>query len=100
MRQKLDDSLDRRPVTIKVRKGQRDRLRLVPDWQDKLRAKIDEIIEENLACAVVLPITSWGLGWLLKYVAIGLPYFGLAIGVIYMIAAIVKVIRRLSDVGH
>jgi hypothetical protein len=47
MQQLKTDSLDPRPVTIKVAKGDRDRLRLVPGWQAKLRVKIKEIIQEN-----------------------------------------------------
>lgn len=47
MQQKLDKSLDRRPVTIKLRKGQRDRLRSIAQWQDKLRVKIKELIQED-----------------------------------------------------
>jgi hypothetical protein len=47
MQQLKADSLDPRPVTIKVAKGDRDRLKLVPNWQAKLRAKIKEIIQES-----------------------------------------------------
>lgn len=47
MQQKLGDSLDRYPVTIKLQKGQRERLRSIAGWRDKLRVKIKELIQEN-----------------------------------------------------
>jgi hypothetical protein len=47
MQQLKANSLDPKPVTIKVAKGDRNRLRLVIDWQEKLRVKIKEIIQEN-----------------------------------------------------
>jgi uncharacterized coiled-coil DUF342 family protein len=46
MQQKLDESFDRRPITIKLEKGQRDQLRSIAGWRDKLRAKIKELIQE------------------------------------------------------
>lgn len=39
---------DQAPVQVKVLPGVRERLRLVPDWQNRLRIAIDTLIEENL----------------------------------------------------
>jgi hypothetical protein len=39
---------DKAPVQVKVLPGVRDRLKLVPDWQNRLRIAIDTLIEENL----------------------------------------------------
>jgi hypothetical protein len=57
-------------------------------------------VADLLACAIVVPATAVIVGWGLKYVAVGLPYFGAAVGVIYFVAAIVKLSRRLFNVGH
>jgi hypothetical protein len=36
------------PVQVKVLPGVREKLRLVPSWQDKLRRLIDQLIQEEL----------------------------------------------------
>lgn len=42
-----ENPLDKTPVCLKVRKGVRDELLAVPDWQDKLRQLIDNLIESE-----------------------------------------------------
>ena len=44
---KDDIPLDKSPLSIKLRIGVRDRLKAIPDWQNKLRECIDKLIEEN-----------------------------------------------------
>jgi hypothetical protein len=39
---------DKVPVQVKVLPGVREQLRLVPDWQNRLRTAIDTLIEGNL----------------------------------------------------
>ncbi|BAU14141.1 hypothetical protein LEP3755_46860 [Leptolyngbya sp. NIES-3755] len=36
------------PVQVKVLPGVRERLKTVPNWQDKLRRLIDQLIQEEL----------------------------------------------------
>jgi hypothetical protein len=36
------------PVQVKVLPGVREKLRLIPSWQDKLRKLIDQLIQEEL----------------------------------------------------
>ena len=55
-------------------------------------------VADLLAFAVVVPIAALILGWALKYIAIGLPYFGAAIGITYLVTAIVKLIRKFFNV--
>jgi hypothetical protein len=38
---------DKTPVQVKVLPGVRERLKIVDDWQNKLRRFIDELIEED-----------------------------------------------------
>jgi hypothetical protein len=42
-----ENPLDKTPVCLKVRIGVRDKLLAVPDWQDKLRQAIDDLIESE-----------------------------------------------------
>jgi len=42
-----DEPLDPTPVCLKVKSGVRDKLRNLPHWQEKLRAYIDKLIEEE-----------------------------------------------------
>lgn len=44
---KDDIPLDKSPLSIKLRIGVRDRLKAIPDWQNKLRECIDKLIEED-----------------------------------------------------
>ena len=39
-----DDPLEKIPICIKGRKGQRDRLMAITDWQEKLRDAIDLLL--------------------------------------------------------
>jgi hypothetical protein len=43
-----DDPLDRKPICFKVKPGVRDKLKSVSDWQGRLRAVVDQLIEESL----------------------------------------------------
>ena len=38
-------SLDKQPLSIKLRSGLRDKIKLIPEWQDKLRDVIENWIE-------------------------------------------------------
>jgi hypothetical protein len=39
---------DKDPVCFKVLPGIKDKLKTVPDWQERLREFVDKIIEENI----------------------------------------------------
>ena len=41
-----NDPLDKNPICFKVKPGVRDKLKAVPDWQERLRVMVDELIEE------------------------------------------------------
>lgn len=41
-----DEPLDVNPISFKGRKGQKDKLRLVPNWQERLRDFVDSLIKE------------------------------------------------------
>lgn len=43
-----EDPLDRDPVCFKVKPGVKAKLKAVPDWQERLREYIDEMVEESL----------------------------------------------------
>jgi hypothetical protein len=43
----LDKPLDALPISLKGYLGQKEALRNVPDWQERLRELIDTLIEEN-----------------------------------------------------
>jgi hypothetical protein len=40
-----EEPFDTSPVCFKVRKGVKDKLKAVPDWQERLRAFVDNLIE-------------------------------------------------------
>ena len=41
------ESLDRSPLTIKLKKGTKEQLRSIPGWLDILRSAIDKIITDH-----------------------------------------------------
>lgn len=41
---KSDNPLDKKPVCVKLRAGVREELMVIPDWQNKLRKLIDQLI--------------------------------------------------------
>jgi hypothetical protein len=41
-----DDPLDRSPICFKVKPGVRDKLKAIPDWQERLRALVDRLIQD------------------------------------------------------
>lgn len=41
------ESLDRKPLTIKLKKGTKEQLRSIPGWLDILRSAIDKIITDH-----------------------------------------------------
>jgi hypothetical protein len=41
-----DETLDVSPISFKGRKGQKDKLRGVPNWQERLRDFVDSLIKE------------------------------------------------------
>jgi len=41
-----NDPLDKNPICFKVKPGVRDKLKAIPDWQERLRVMVDELIEE------------------------------------------------------
>lgn len=43
-----DAPLDKHPVCFNVRVGVREQLKGVNGWQDRMRAFVDELIQENL----------------------------------------------------
>ena len=42
-----DKPLDVKPVSFKPRQGQLEKLKQIPNWQEKLRDYIDVLIEDN-----------------------------------------------------
>ncbi len=42
-----DEGLDPKPLCFKVKKGVKERLKLVPEWQNELRRFVDELIEQS-----------------------------------------------------
>ena len=47
MHQLKDDSLDREPLTVKLKKGAKEQLRSIPGWIAILRSAIDKIIDDH-----------------------------------------------------
>ena len=47
MHQLSKDSLDRKPLTIKLKKGTKEQLRSIPGWLATLRSAIDKIIADH-----------------------------------------------------
>jgi hypothetical protein len=43
-----DEPLDSLPISFKGRKGQKDKLKAVPNWQERIRDYVDQLIEESL----------------------------------------------------
>ncbi|NJL80781.1 MAG: hypothetical protein HC836_42930 [Richelia sp. RM2_1_2] len=41
------EAFDQNPVQFKVLPGVRDKLKTVPDWQERLRKYVDELISEQ-----------------------------------------------------
>lgn len=42
-----DNPMDKNPVCFKVRPGIRDKLKAVPDWQERLREYVDQLIADH-----------------------------------------------------
>ncbi|NMF67020.1 hypothetical protein DP113_24010 [Brasilonema octagenarum UFV-E1] len=42
-----EEPFDKSPVCLKVREGVREKLKAVPDWQERLRGFIDELIRDT-----------------------------------------------------
>ncbi|GAA6616732.1 hypothetical protein [Scytonema sp. NUACC26] len=43
---KEGEAYDKNPVQFKVRKGVREKLRAIPNWQDILRKYVDDLISD------------------------------------------------------
>ncbi|NMG11822.1 hypothetical protein DP117_35250 [Brasilonema sp. UFV-L1] len=41
-----EEPFDKSPVCFKVREGVREKLKAVPNWQERLRKLVDELIED------------------------------------------------------
>ncbi|BAY65775.1 hypothetical protein H6G33_07535 [Calothrix sp. FACHB-1219] len=41
----LKEELDKLPICFQGRFGQREKLKAVPDWQERLREYVDELIQ-------------------------------------------------------
>jgi hypothetical protein len=42
-----ENPLDREPICFKGRRGQKEKLTSVPDWQERLREFVDTLIEQK-----------------------------------------------------
>jgi hypothetical protein len=42
-----EEPLDKNPVCFKVKPGVKDKLKAVPQWQERLRKFVDSLIEED-----------------------------------------------------
>jgi hypothetical protein len=42
-----ENPLDREPICFKGRLGQKEKLKSIPNWQDRLRDFVDTLIEEK-----------------------------------------------------
>jgi len=40
--------LDKDPICFKVLPGVKDKLKTIPDWQERLRELVDKLIKENI----------------------------------------------------
>lgn len=47
-KKKLDRLLDKEAIAFKGYAGQKEKLKAVPDWQERLRGFVDHLITENL----------------------------------------------------
>ena len=45
---KNDTPLDKQPLSIKLKLGDRDKVRSIPDWQDKLRDLINKWLDSEI----------------------------------------------------
>lgn len=45
-----EEPFDRSPVCFNVRKGVKEKLKTIPDWKERLRTFIDELIETDNDC--------------------------------------------------
>ncbi|EDX72178.1 hypothetical protein MC7420_8270 [Coleofasciculus chthonoplastes PCC 7420] len=45
----LDQPLDKTPICFKGYEGQKDKLKSVPNWQERIRQFVDELISEQNA---------------------------------------------------
>ena len=43
----LQENLDEQPICFKGRKGQKEAIKAVPDWQEQLRNFVDELIAQQ-----------------------------------------------------
>ena len=43
-----DDPLDKDPVCFKVKPGVKVKLKDVPEWQERLREYVDELVKQSL----------------------------------------------------
>jgi hypothetical protein len=43
----LSEELDSLPICFKGRKGQKEKLKAVPNWQERLREYVEELISEE-----------------------------------------------------
>ena len=43
----LKTKLDSQPICFKAREGQKEKLKTVPDWQERLRDFIDEMVKDG-----------------------------------------------------
>lgn len=43
-----NEPMDRTPVCFNVREGVREKLKAVPDWKERLREFVDQLIEETI----------------------------------------------------
>ncbi len=45
-----EEPFDKSPLCVRVREGVKDKLKTIPNWQERLRNLIDEFIEDNDNC--------------------------------------------------
>lgn len=43
-----EESMDRTPVCFNVRKGVRDKLKAVPEWKERLREYVDQLVDGQI----------------------------------------------------
>jgi hypothetical protein len=43
-----DDPLDKDPICFKVKPGVKAKLKAVPNWQERLREYVDELVKQSL----------------------------------------------------
>jgi hypothetical protein len=47
-KKRLERTLDKEVIAFKGYEGQKEKLKAVPDWQERLRLFIDDLIQESL----------------------------------------------------